>query len=105
MSLNDLLAADTLAMLADFGEVIVYRPSGGAPRSTTAIVERFGGDRLRLTVANSQLTGIGSEEIDFDLDKVDVVRRVGEAAETRDLVRPADGEDWHDAGAVSFEVR
>jgi len=106
------LAADTLAMLTDFGERIVYRPADGMPREITAIVTRRPRElmddvgvllpKLSIIVANHPQLGISSAQLDTGRDRVDVAERCGGPVVTR-MVGEIVGE--HDEGMIELEVR
>jgi hypothetical protein len=106
------LKADVTAMLADFGEIIVYRPYAKPARSITALVNRRPREvfdetgtplpKLSIAVANDEFTGISSSSMDIGRDRVEVAERYGEARTVR-LIGEIIGE--HDAGMIELEVR
>ena len=93
--------------LTHFGETIVYKPNGGAPRSIKANVQRnvyeapseIPGDSpaapsIIIDVRNSYTDGIHSEEVDRGQDKVELAVRVGETPMDRpiaDIISQDDG--------------
>lgn len=75
-------------LLEQFGESIVYLPTGGGRRSITAIVERnppaifdASGNAVlptaNIRVYNSCRTGIASSEINIGSDQVELVLKIG----------------------------
>lgn len=105
------LTADQSVFLADFGESVVYRPTGGGTvRTISAIVDRnppeaFGEvgntPAFFVTVANSATTGIAMSTISMRADMLDISERHGEAAVSRRIARIV----RHDAAMITLEVR
>lgn len=93
-------------------EYVIYRPSGGRPRTIRAIVERnppellVGADHarslvFRIRVTNDAVTGIASDTIDTGGDHIDVAARLGQAKATRTITQLLS----HDARVMVIEAR
>lgn len=76
-------------LLQQFGESIVYKPTGGGRRVISAIVERnppavfdAAGNAVLPTatirVYNSCRSGISSREVDIGSDEIEMVLKIGE---------------------------
>jgi hypothetical protein len=105
---NDRAAAK---MLAEFGETIIYRPRGGAPRSIQAMVDRGppqvpGGSVGTLApfvvveVRNSCTTGIRESDVDTGGDQIDVPLKSGGAMKSLSIKRVQSSQD---SGMVRLE--
>jgi len=81
-------------LLDQFGEPIVYLPSGGGRRSITAIVERnppsvfdASGNAVLPTatirIYNSCRSGISSKEVNTGTDEIEMVSKVGDTIPKR----------------------
>jgi len=81
-------------LLEQFGEPIVYLPSGGGRRSITAIVERrppsvfdASGNAVLPTatirIYNSCRSGISSKEVNTGTDEIEMVLKVGDTIPKR----------------------
>jgi hypothetical protein len=81
-------------LMEQFGEPIVYLPSGGGRRSINAIVERnppaifdASGNAVMPTatirVFNSCRSGISSREVNIGTDEVEMVLKIGETLPKR----------------------
>jgi len=75
-------------------EPVIYNPSGGDARPIQAKVRRDPVDYANaatpgfvITVTNDAVLGISSAEIDAGLDTIDIAPRIGEALETRTIIR------------------
>ena len=110
------------AFLKDFGEDVVYTPSGGTPRTIKADVDRNPPAGIAeapqggvapvaiVEVANRQSStttdtdgvgGISSSELNCGGDTLTLARRVGQTATARPITRLV----GHDAGMLKLEVR
>jgi len=109
---DDVLIATAAEFLERFGETVTYVPYGGDVREITAIVDREPlapvpgidsghSDMLTVTVANSSVSGISSDEIDTGKDKISLPVRYGEAAVQKRLPKIIS----QDAGMLILEVR
>lgn len=95
-------------LIYQFGESVTYVPDSGAERTIQAIVEREtqvidNGIPALATVVrvrNDSTLGISATEIDTGTDQLKVSLRVGEAAQTRQIVRVVST----DNGFVRFMV-
>lgn len=114
------LQADAELVLTEFGEEITYTPSGGSPRSILAIVDRnppedipeapAGGMQKGImievanretSIADDDIGGIGSAEVDTGGDIVTLAVRIGVAAQVRPIARIIE----QDVGMLQLEVR
>lgn len=77
-------------LLAQFGESVVYHPSGGTARTITALVERSQETEFQIRVRNSSCNGISSGELDTGGDEIAFPLRIGEAAVRRSIVALSD---------------
>ena len=95
-----------------FAETITYFPSGGGSRSIRAIINRNDseamgsgikghGPLLTITVANRTDDGISAAEVNTGGDKVTLVVRIGETAQSRRIIKIVDC----DYGMMRLEVR
>lgn len=84
VSFDDMLAANATA----FGESVTYKPSGGATRAITAVVNREPYGPIpeaaqesralcHVTVRNSNTLGIAFSELNIGKDKIAFARRIG----------------------------
>jgi len=106
------LLTDTAADFLLFAENIKYIPQGGGARNIQAIVDRESpgpiGDAaygnsptLKITVINSDTTGISTSEINCGGDKAELAVRYGETPQQR-LIKKILSQD---AGMMTIEVR
>jgi len=110
---DELIIATANDLLAEFGEPIVYLPSGGGEsRAIIAIVDRqppadletmpgVHATRTIISVANNSATGISSSEINLGADKVEVTLRINESAKQKRIT----GIISQDAGMMKLSVR
>lgn len=103
------MAADAPAILADFGESIVYTPQGQAPRTITAIIERFplrqdalGGrpvvvNAIELWFPNDPATGLTTVKDGFDRVTLKMNQDDAAARELRvsKIMGDSDAGLWH----------
>lgn len=106
------LTAISDAVIAPFGESVVYSPRTGSDRTITAEVDRTdrnvleGVDRgtsprFTITVRNHASLGILSTEINLGGDEIQVAPRLGQSAKWCRVLRI----DSHDAGWLTLEVQ
>ena len=100
------------AMFADdLAEKVVYRPSGGEPRTVIAHVLRNppttpdgqphgAGPAAEITFANDRLEGVASDELNLGRDTVEYEVRKGQDPEAQPI-----HDERHDLGQVVLDVR
>lgn len=116
MSLKETIASDASLVFLnedEFAEQVVYLPKGGGSRTILAVVEREpptlmddAGNILSpsfmIYVANSNVAGIASNEIDTGGDRIQITNRVNEVAKkTCTIMRMIDNDD----GMLQIAVR
>lgn len=109
----DTALADSAEKFTDmFGETVTYYPAAGGSREITAVVVRPGdeplpgtphgvSENLMVTVENSAVTGISSDEVNTTQDKIELPVRLGNAAEKRLVIDILS----QDAGMMELELR
>lgn len=101
------------ALLDAFGELVIYQPRNGRPRTINAVVQRepreglpMGsraiGPMLLVTVKNNAKTGIASHLLNLGGDTIKVAERVGGEMVEREIVNIA---DTHDEKSLTLELR
>lgn len=101
------------ALLAQFGEPVVYYPATGGQRSIDAIVTRDPPEiyddqgkavlpKFTLRVHNSCTLGISSQELDTGGDDISILLKVGDVKPTRRTIMKLMSQD---SGVVSIAVR
>jgi hypothetical protein len=97
-------------LLEIFGESATYKPAGGGSRSIQAIIDRddaaalvglANSPLLIVRVKNSTTEGISASEIDTGGDKINLVVRLGETAQDRNITRILS----QDQGMLELETR
>lgn len=96
------------SLLDQFGEDLVFRPTGGTPRTIKGIVRRLTSDvhgttralPARITVLNSAISGILTSAFNAGLDSIDVPQRHGDTAETAKNMRILS----HSEATITLEV-
>ena len=115
MSLHDMIKADAVNVFAnqnDFAEPVVYIKRTGKARSINAIVVRDmlsilpeDGDTItpvfEIHVANDNIKGIASDELDLGGDCIAFSVRVGEKPTRRTIMKLL----AHDEGMLQLECR
>ena len=102
---------DAAIYLNEFGSAIVgiYKPTGKSNRSILYILDYeepedlAGGlaPSIKITVANSSVFGISTDEVDLALDKIAIAVRLGENAQDRRIFRIV----FQDVSMVTYEIR
>ena len=103
---------DTAANFVDtFGESVTYWPKAGGSRAITAVVTRglpetiegapYGhAPKTTIQVVNSNTTGIRSDEINLQGDKIEYQIRIGETAQKRRITNIIS----NDHGMMELEI-
>jgi hypothetical protein len=101
-------------IVGTWGEAVTYKPSVGATRSISAVIDRPGvrksdipgayaanGPEILVRVINDSTTGITASEVNTGKDLISLAVRLGQTAQDRLITKVVS----HDEGLVVLEVR